>query len=128
MGFGWPVPEWSAEAKLVAGVLATTVGWLTVTFLTAPASKETLQSFHSAIRPMGRGWEGAGIDTGTPDPDESLTAAFAAWFLGCLTVYAALFGTGYVLYGNVGVGIACFGAAGLGAFGLLRIVPRVGLR
>ncbi len=114
--------------QLVLGVIVTTIGWVTVTFLTAPANKETLQSFHDAIRPMGRGWDGAGIDLGSPDEHESPAAAFLAWFLGCVVVYAALFGTGYALYGDGGLAAFCLLTAAGSAWWLLKVMPRVGLR
>jgi Na+/proline symporter len=114
--------------QLVLGVLVTTAGWIAVTFLTAPAALETLQSFHDAIRPMGPGWEGAGIDVGSADAGESPAAAFLAWFLGCVVVYGALFGTGNALYGNIGLAGACLGSAGAAAWWLLRLLPKVGLR
>jgi len=114
--------------QLVLGVLITTAGWVAVTFLTAPAEKETLQSFHSAIRPMGRGWEGAGIDIGPADDRESPAAAFLAWFLGCVVVYGAVFGTGYALYGNGGIAAVCLAVTGGASWWLLKVLPRVGLR
>ena len=77
---------------------------------------------------MGPGWRGAGIQLADADPNESPTAEFAAWFLGCLTIYAALFGTGYVLYGAVALGSLCLGVAAVAAWGVLRLLPRVGLR
>ena len=120
--------EVDPSIQLVLGVIVTTIGWVTVTFLTAPADKETLQSFHDAIRPMGRGWNGAGIDTGSPDEHESPAAAFLAWFLGCVVVYAALFGTGYALYGDRGLAAFCLLTAAGSAWWLLRVLPRVGLR
>ena len=60
--------------------------------------------------------------------DDSLTAAFLAWFLGCVVVYGALFGTGYVLYGRGALAALCLGAAGLAAVGLLKTLGRVGIR
>src|SRR2546422_2396276 len=45
-------------------------------------------------------------------PGESVTAAFLCWFLGCVVIYAALFGTGYALYGKPLPGIVCLVAAG----------------
>ncbi len=55
-----------------------------------------------------------------------MTAAFLCWFLGCAVIYAALFGTGYVLYGKPLPGIVCLVAAGAAAWGLFRALPRVG--
>jgi len=116
------------HVQLVAGVAVTTVTWVTVTFLTRPAARETLQSFYDHIRPMGPGWKGSGITVAEADAAESPTAAFLAWFLGCITIYAALFGTGYVLYGQAALGVACLTVAAGAAWGVLRVLPRVGLR
>jgi Na+/proline symporter len=122
------LPPLDPSLQLVVGVLVTTVGWVTVTLLTPPADEETLRSFHALIQPMGPGWEGAGLGLTTDAADDSLTAAFLAWFLGCTVVYGAVLGTGYALYGRVGLASACLGAAAVAAFGLMRTLPRVGLR
>jgi Na+/proline symporter len=114
--------------QLVIGVAVTTVGWLTVTLLTPPADAETLRSFHRNIRPMGGGWRGAGLGL-EPDPDAgSPSAAFLAWFLGCVVIYGALFGTGYTLYGQRLPAILCFGAPALAGIGVMRALPRVEIR
>jgi hypothetical protein len=118
------------SVALVTGVVVTTVGWAVVTLLTRPADRATLQSFYDLIRPLGPGWEGAGIATGGPaggTGGDGLTAAFLAWFLGCATVYGALFGTGYLLYGSVAPGLACLALAAAAGAALLRLLPRVGL-
>jgi Na+/proline symporter len=118
----------AAHIQLVVGVAITSAGWLIVTLLTPPARKETLQAFYDHIRPMGPGWKGSGITLADADPEESATAAFMAWFLGCVVIYGALFSTGYLLYGNMAMGAVC-GAAALGAaWGVLRLLPKVGLR
>ncbi|HSG08985.1 MAG TPA: sodium:solute symporter family protein, partial [Longimicrobiales bacterium] len=118
----------AAHVQLVVGVAITTAGWLIVTMLTPPARKSTLQSFYDHIRPMGPGWRGSGIDVGEIDGSESATPAFLAWFLGCLVIYGALFSTGYLLYGDVPIGVVC-GVVALGsAWGVLKLLPRVGLR
>ena len=114
--------------QLVFGVLLTSVGWVTVTLLTPPANPETLKSFHQLIRPMGGGWRGAGLGL-EPDPNgSSPTAAFLAWFLGCIAIYGALFGTGYALYGRSTLSILCITIAGLAILWLFRILPKIELR
>jgi len=124
----WPVPAWDPSLQLVVGVLVTSAGWLAVTYLTPPADAETLRAFHELIRPLGPGWRGAGLEPHPPSSDDSLTAAFLGWFLGCVVVYGALFGTGYALYGRVGLAVMCLGVAALAAFGLLKTLGRVGIR
>src|SRR5438477_287401 len=111
--------------QLVIGIAITTAGWLAVTFATPPTDRATLQKFYDRIRPVGPGWNGA-VTTRPATRGESVTAAFLCWFLGCAVIYAALFGTGYVLYGKVLPGIVCLVAAGVAAWGLFRALPRVG--
>jgi hypothetical protein len=50
-----------------------------------------------------------------------------AWLLGCLVVYGALFGTGYVIYGRSLWAVVCLGVAGVAAVGLARAMRRVSL-
>jgi Na+/proline symporter len=119
---------WDASLQLVVGVLVTTLGWLTVTFLTRPAHEDTLRSFHRHIQPMGPGWRGAGLGLTTDGDGENASAAFLAWFLGCVVVYGALFGTGYALYGRGALALAYLGAAAVAAIALMRTLPRVGIR
>ena len=119
---------WDASLQLVVGVAITTVGWLVVTLLTRPAAAETLRDFHERIRPMGPGWRGAGLGLEADPEGESASAAFLAWFLGCVVVYGALFGTGYALYGRGGLAALCLGVAALGTVALMRTLPRVGIR
>jgi solute:Na+ symporter, SSS family len=119
------LPPLAPTLQLVIGVAITTVGWLAVTFATPPTDRATLQAFYDRIRPMGPGWNGA-VTTRSPNPGESVTAAFLCWFLGCAVIYAALFGTGYVLYGKLLPGIVCLVTASAAAWGLFRTLPRVG--
>ena len=114
--------------QLVVGVLVTSVGWITVTFLTPPAAPETLRSFHTLIQPMGNGWKGAGLEPSETGAQDSPAAAFLAWFLGCTVVYGGVLGTGYALYGQIVLAVVCLGAAMIASFALLKTLPRVGLR
>jgi hypothetical protein len=116
----------AATTQLVVGVGITTAGWMTVTLLTPATDRTTLQSFYDLIHPLGSGWDGA-VETRPHDGTESLTAAFLSWFLGCLAIYGALFGTGYALYGRAGLATLCFGACAIAVIGLFRTLPRVGL-
>ena len=128
--------RWDPSAELVVGVAVTTVGWLVITFLTPSVDTQTLRDFHAKIRPLGQGWDAVVPRTGGSDRGESgdlesgsggeLAAGLLSWFLGCVLVYAALFGTGFLLYGNVAGGmIGLIVAAGAG-WGVLKLLPRVG--
>ena len=128
--------RWDPSAELVVGVAVTTVGWLVVTFLTPSVDTQTLRDFHAKIRPLGQGWDAVVPRTDGPDRDErgdlesgsggEFAAGLLSWFLGCVLVYAALFGTGFLLYGNMAVGIIGLIVAAGAGWGVLKLLPRVG--
>jgi len=103
-----PVPE----KQLVIGVAITTVGWITVTLLTAPTDRQRLYEFYRTIRPGGRGWAAVvqsaaaeGVDLGSGRTTASgLPIALTCMSLGCAAVYSTLFATGAMLYGFWGYG------------------------
>ena len=67
------------------------------------------------------------MDTsGGRDAARDIAAAFLAWFLGCVAVYATLFATGYLLYGRPEIGLPCVAIAVVSACLLGRILPKVG--
>ncbi len=120
------LPALHPSLQLVIGVGLTTVVWLAVTWITAPTDTGTLQAFYDLIHPFGKGWRGVvRIDDGADD-EGSVSASLLCWLLGCVVVYAALFGTGYVLYGLTGLGSLFLGTSALAAVGLFRTLPRVG--
>jgi Na+/proline symporter len=117
----------AAWQELVIGVAITTVAWISVTLLTPPTDEETLRRFHRLARPGGPGWraviaraEAAGESLGDPGTGR-LAKGVAGMLLGSLTVYAALFGTGYWLYGERGMAVTLLVAAALAAVWLLRL-------
>jgi len=122
LGFA-PIEPTSA---LVIGVMVTTFGWLAVTFLTPPTDRAVLQSFYDRIRPAPAGWRRAVDTSGRKDAGGDVAAAFLAWFLGCVAVYAALFATGYLLYGRLEIGLICGAIAIASAYALGRVIPKVG--
>jgi len=83
--------------------LFTTVVWIAVTLLTRPADKATLLRFYALAKPGGPGWRtvrawaAADGESVTDPAGWSLPAGLLCMTLGCLAVYAALFGTGYFL-------------------------------
>ena len=123
-------PPLDSSLQLVIGVAITSVGWLTVTFLTPPATRETLSAFYREIRPFGSGWRrvlGLGPEEEGPVPG-GLSAALMGWFLGVSAVYGALFGVGFLLYGNVMPGLLSLVLAALAMAGIFRVLPRAGIR
>ena len=53
------------------------------------------------------GLDGSELRRGITEPRRgSLAAQFANWLLGCLLIYAFLFGSGYVIFGEWAKGVA----------------------
>ncbi|MFQ5704441.1 MAG: sodium:solute symporter family protein [Gemmatimonadales bacterium] len=115
------------STMLVLGVAITTTAWLAVTFATQPTDRQTLQSFYDKIKPMGRGWKRV-VRTDAADRDSTLSASLLSWFLGCVVVYSALFGTGYLLYGKLPIGLTCLTVGAAAAAGLFRVFPKGSVR
>jgi hypothetical protein len=94
-------PKQFAYLMLIT-VAVTTVVWLTVTLLTRAESMETLASFYRKVRPEGPGWKRVAAQVGlTPSSaGGGLAIQFVNWFLGCVLIYAFLFGIGYLIFGE----------------------------
>lgn len=91
--------------KMLWSVGITTFVWILVTLLTRPSEEETLEKFVALIKPHPYGWRK--IIGGSPkiaalyqNKGLSLGREILMMFLGVFMIYAALFFTGYCLYGN----------------------------
>lgn len=78
----------------------TTVAWLAVTYMTAPEPRAKLISFYRRVRPEGPGWKPIAAEAGVVEKNsgDSLTIQFVNWFLGCILIYASLFGIGKLIF------------------------------
>lgn len=85
--------------SMVVTTAVVTLVWLLVTWLTPPADRDTLVAFYRRTRPGRRGWRP--IAALAPDVDVTARPAVALgqWALGCVAVYASLFGIGRLLFG-----------------------------
>ena len=90
---------WEPAAKLLWGVGITTVGWLTVTFLTPPTDRATLRRFYRLVHP-GRtqagnpSWKKRGSKVNRwkkRTPPGTCRGEFCVCFLGVIAVYSTLF-------------------------------------
>ncbi|HTW63915.1 MAG TPA: sodium:solute symporter family protein [Bryobacteraceae bacterium] len=97
---------------MILTVSVTTVVWLAVTFLTRPERKETLVNFYRRVRPARAGW--GPVSAMAPEVISQGGGWFDAldWICGCALIYGALFGTGKVILGEIGLG---FGLLAMGA-------------
>jgi Na+/proline symporter len=96
----------NATAKrLLVTVVATTLVWLVVTFLTKPESDATLRRFYERVRPNAAGW--APIARRVPGGSEDrLGLALLDWLAGLGLVYGTLFGIGDLVLADVLPGFA----------------------
>ena len=101
------LPGWSDWQKLLAGVVLTTIGWVTITLLTPASNTQTLRSFVKLVQPGGAGWNKVrrealadGMVLSDASEKDQLPVALLNVLLASIAVYGALFAIGYGLYGN----------------------------
>ncbi len=97
MGYTMPEGHW----RLLIGVGITTASWLAVTFLTRPEEDRVLKSFYEHVGPASLGWKPV-LQRNPEISEEKGQLPFEIMLMvtGCFTIYAALFATGYWIYGN----------------------------
>src|SRR4051812_39564905 len=105
IGLGWDSdrPREFAYIMLIT-VGATTIVWLLVTLLTKPEPADTLERFYRRVRPHAAGWGPVARVAGV-SAIGSLRRELVNALLGCVLVYAALFGVGYVLLRSAVIGV-----------------------
>jgi hypothetical protein len=98
---------------LLLGLGITTVTWILVTLLTKPEDDKILLAFYQKVRPASWGWKSL-LDRYPDQKQEQgqLPMEIGLMLVGSIMVYAALFATGFWIYGNtVGGSIATIIAA-----------------
>jgi len=87
-------------------VAISTVVWVTATFVTAPVPDATLIAFYRRVRPGGIGWRRIAIAAGYgAEPISGGALNWTNWVAGVTAVYATLFGTGRLLFGDTLAGV-----------------------
>ena len=112
-------PRDFASLMLVTVGVTTTV-WLVVTWLTPPEPDETLHAFYRRVRPHGRGWTVVAAAVGVPPATGSLSGELLNALLGCVLVYAALFGMGDLLLRSALIGLTLLAVSALAAWAIAR--------
>lgn len=119
------LPALEAWHKTVFGAVLTTLVWVVAAYLTPPTTDEKLIDFYQRIRPGGPGWgpviakaQSRGI--ALPSNKGQLPLEILCFLIGCFTVYAALFATGYWIYGDTSAAIIASIGTGLGGLFLFR--------
>jgi Na+/proline symporter len=115
--------------KLVIGILLTTVGWVAVTYLTPPEKQEVLARFCSRIRPGGPGWRKVEVLSNIPNDARGwdVPMGLLCMMIGCLAVWTALFGIGYLLYGRMLLGGVLAAISVVSTAFLMRMVGKIRL-
>ncbi len=102
------LPELTGWQEIVIGVIITTIGWVSATYMIRPTSKETLFRFYEIARPGGPGWERV-LNMAENEGKKVKKYKDEAWrvpqgifcmVLACVAVYGTLFATGYWIYGK----------------------------
>ncbi len=113
------------HVQLVWSVAITTLGWILVTLFTKPTDQNVLYKFYNIIRPAKAGWKPVvtqGVSTGAIKESDVNTGRLPLQILNIIiatfSIYAALFATGYFIYGN---GIHGLIAASVSVIGILFI-------
>jgi len=121
LALGWDSdrPRDFAYLMLVT-VTLTTIAWLAVTAMTAPEPAGTLVAFYRRVRPHGPGWAPVAAAAGLPPASASLGGELLNALLGCVLVYASLFGVGEILLRSATRGIALLVLAAAAAVVIAR--------
>ena len=97
---------WSLEAwqKTVLGAVLTTITWIIATYLTPTTDSSTLRAFYEKIKPSGIGWnrvikEAKQDGINITKEEGQFPLELLGMVTGCITVFSALFTTGFWLYG-----------------------------
>ncbi|MEM9884846.1 MAG: sodium:solute symporter family protein [Bacteroidota bacterium] len=98
--------------KLVLGAVLTTITWVLATYLTPATDENTLINFYQKIKPTGNGWnpviekardKGVNLEAS----GEKLPLQLLSFITGTIGVYAALFATGFWIYGETTNAMIC---------------------
>ncbi|MBP94138.1 MAG: Na+:solute symporter [Flavobacteriaceae bacterium] len=123
------MPGW---AKFPMIVLATTIIWVAVTFLTPSENQTVLQKFYKKIQPGGPGWYKVVNDARNDnlelvDTKEgwSVPSGILAMLVGCALIYSVMFATGYFIYGEYGHALILTGAVIIFTYILIKLWRKI---
>ena len=109
----WPGMEFGLKLTITA--LLSTASWLTVTLATAPVDEERLIEFYRRVKPSSPGWSRVARRAGLEgDAGRGAWGDLVGWIVGSLMVYAFLFGTGKLIFGETLQGLLLLGVGVLG--------------
>lgn len=121
----------STYIGLLVTVASTTVCWVATAYLAPATDRRALIAFYLKVRPCGPGWAGIRREAQLTQEEESagyrenIPLALLGWLLGCMTVWAALFLVGSILYGRRDYAIILGTLFCLSGSGLIWVLRRL---
>ncbi|MCZ2100389.1 MAG: Na+:solute symporter [Chitinophagales bacterium] len=116
-----------SHEKMIIGVVITSICWIGATLLTKPSDSKVLIQFYKLIRPHSIGWRPIieqGQQQGMISSEEitrgALPSELLMMFLGCISIYALLFGMGYAIYEMLSLSLIAIIVAILSAWLLFK--------
>ncbi|MEZ4911528.1 MAG: sodium:solute symporter family protein [Saprospiraceae bacterium] len=120
--------SWLDYEKLIFGVFVTTIAWMISIFISRPTEEKVLVHFYNVIKPHDLGWKpviSAGIASGTIysniNGTSKLFNELMLMLLGCVGIYALLFGTGFLIYSKFDFAVSSFVIALICALSMKKI-------
>ncbi|TVR38466.1 MAG: sodium:proline symporter [Bacteroidia bacterium] len=114
------------ETTLIIIVAWSSMVWLTVTFLTKPDDRETLESFYKKVHPGGPGWKQIAAQLPSVKSDTGYKSLFVNYIAGCVLVLFSLFGIGRLIFGEYLSAFIYLGIAALAAVVIYYNLSRTG--
>jgi len=111
-----PFIEISGHEKLLWSIFITTLGWITVTLLTKPEKKETIDKFEQLV---------FADKNGEIKKFENFGYKIAGFTIATIGIYATLFGIGYFIYQQTTLAWICFGLFLISLILLARIRNKI---
>lgn len=122
--------------QLLAGVGVTTLGWVATALVTPPTDPAVLDRFYDRVRPAGPGWRAVAARVGAArsaagnasSGRRPWRAPLVATVASTLSIWAALFAVGHLLYGRTATAVLLAAIAAAGALVVRGCWPRLEFR
>lgn len=114
--------------KLLLATGITTIVWIIATYMAPAEDMETLKKFYKQTHPGGPGWRkvkeallAEGDTSIDPSKKWDLPHLILSVFIGCISIYSALFGIGSIVYGDLIQGFLLLLLFGGGLYFLFKL-------
>ena len=108
--------------RIVFIIAICTLFWLIVMFMTRPVSVEHLETFYQRVRPGG--WWGPLAHRCPGVRTMPAARGWLGWFAGTVSIYAGLFGIGYLAIGRYGMAVPAIALSLLSGKFMIDNMPR----